>query len=245
MSEKQIIVLDTPEDIYVRAAEELTHLAGEAVCIHGEFRLCLAGGSTPQATYELLASRFHHSIDWSEVQFFWGDERCVPPTDSASNFGMAERAMIAKLGLEARQIHRMHGEMAPAEGARAYEAELQEAFGLAPGALPCFNLTLLGLGENAHIASLFPHDRALRERERLAVAVEVEAPLRHRVTLTAPVLNNSERIIFLVAGEGKAQAVKNTLEGPRDSDRYPAQLIAPTNGEVIWLLDKAAAANLT
>lgn len=245
MSEKQIIVLDTPEDIYVRAAEELTHLAGEAVCIHGEFRLCLAGGSTPQATYELLASRFHHSIDWSEVQFFWGDERCVPPDNAASNFGMADRAMLSKLGLEPRQIHRMQGELDPAAGAQAYEAELQEAFELAPGNFPAFNLTLLGLGENAHIASLFPHHPALHEKERLALAVEVEAPQRHRITLTAPVLNNSERIIFLVAGESKADAVKNALEGPRDSEQFPAQLIAPTNGEVLWLLDKAAAKKLT
>ncbi|HVN88391.1 MAG TPA: 6-phosphogluconolactonase [Candidatus Binataceae bacterium] len=245
MSEKQIIVLDTPEDIYTRAAEELTHLAGEAVCIHGEFRLCLAGGSTPRATYELLASRFHHSIDWSEVQFFWGDERCVPPTDGASNFGMAERTMLSKLGLEARQIHRMQGELPPADGAQAYESELQEAFGLAPGDLPTFNLTLLGLGDNAHIASLFPHHPALHETERLAIAVEVDAPERHRITLTAPVLNNSERIIFLVTGEGKADAVKNTLEGPRDSEQFPAQIIAPTQGDVIWLLDKAAAKKLT
>ncbi len=245
MSEKQIIVLDTPEDIYVRAAEELTHLAGEAVCIHGEFRLCLAGGSTPQATYELLASRFHHSIDWSEVQFFWGDERCVPPDNAASNFGMADRAMLSKLGLQPRQIHRMQGEMDPAAGAQAYEAEMREVFGLAPGAIPAFNLTLLGLGENAHVASLFPHHPALQENERLAIAVEVDAPQRYRITLTAPVLNNSERIIFLVAGESKADAVKNTLEGPRDSDQFPAQLIAPTHGEVLWLLDKAAAKKLT
>src|SRR5437879_690541 len=125
MSARQIIVLDTPDDVYVRAAEELTHLAGEAVCMHGEFRLCLAGGSTPQATYALLASRFHHSIDWSEVQFFWGDERCVPPSDAASNFGMADHTMLSKLGLHSEQIHRMRGEDLPVDGARAYEAELR------------------------------------------------------------------------------------------------------------------------
>ncbi len=241
MSARQIIVLDSPEAVYVRAAEELTHLAGEAVCMHGEFRLCLAGGSTPQATYELLASRFHHSIDWSEIQFFWGDERCVPPGDAASNFGMADRTMLAKLGLRAEQIHRMRGEEPSAEGARAYEEDLRTAFGIAPGSWPSFNLILLGLGENAHIASLFPHHPALHEKERLAVAVEVDAPQRNRITLTAPVLNHAERIIFLVAGEAKAAAVKNTLEGPRDADQFPAQLIAPENGEVIWLLDRAAA----
>ena len=241
MSARQIIVLDSPNDVYVRAAEELTHLAGEAVCMHGEFRLCLAGGSTPRATYELLASRFHHSIDWSEVQFFWGDERCVPPSDAASNFGMADRTMLARLGLRPEQLHRMRGEDPPADGARAYEAELRAAFGIAPGAWPAFNLILLGLGENAHIASLFPHHPALHEKERLALAVEVDAPQRDRITLTAPVLNRAERVIFVVVGDAKAAAVKNTLEGPRDADEYPAQLIAPDEGEVIWLLDQAAA----
>ena len=241
MNERQILVLDTPTDVYVRAAEELTHLAGEAVCMHGEFRLCLAGGSTPQATYELLASRFHHSIDWSEVQFYWGDERCVAPDDQASNFGMADRTMLSKLGLQPTQIHRMRGEATPAEAAEAYENELRSGFGLGPGEYPSFNLMLLGLGENAHIASLFPHHPALHEKERLAIAVAVEAPQPQRITLTAPVLNNAERIIFLVAGAGKAEAVKHTLEGPRDLEQFPAQIIAPVKGEVMWLLDRAAA----
>jgi 6-phosphogluconolactonase len=241
MSARQIIVLDSPEAVCVRAAEELSHLAGEAVCMHGEFRLCLAGGSTPQATYELLASRFHHSIDWSEVQFFWGDERCVAPGDAASNFGMADRTMLSKLGLRSEQIHRMRGEDQPEQGASAYEAELRAVFGLATGSWPSFNLILLGLGENAHIASLFPHHPALHESERLAMAVEVDAPQRNRITLTAPVLNHAECVIFLVAGEAKAVAVKNTLEGPRNTDQFPAQLIAPDKGEVIWLLDRAAA----
>src|SRR5438445_11114264 len=116
MSPRQIIVLDSPADVYVRSAEELTHSAGEAICMHGEFRLCLAGGSTPQATYELLASRFHHSIDWSEVQFFWGDERCVPPSDPASNFAMTHRMMLSKLQLKPSQVHRVRGEVPPGQG---------------------------------------------------------------------------------------------------------------------------------
>src|SRR5438445_4289256 len=150
MSERQIVVLDTPDDLFVRAAEEIAHIAGEAICMHGEFRICLAGGSTPAATYELLASRFHHSIDWSEVQFFWGDERCVPPSDPASNFGMADRAMLSKLELRPDQIHRMRGEDSPEHGASAYENELCAAFGIASGSWPLFNVILLGLGENAH-----------------------------------------------------------------------------------------------
>ncbi|MGH7905820.1 MAG: 6-phosphogluconolactonase, partial [Candidatus Binataceae bacterium] len=121
MSEPKIIILDDPNAAHVRAAEEIAHFAGEAICTHAEFTLCLTGGSTPGPAYELLASRFRLSVDWKEVQFFWGDERCVPPTDPASNFGMANRTMLEKLALKPERIHRMRGEEAPEIGAHAYE----------------------------------------------------------------------------------------------------------------------------
>jgi 6-phosphogluconolactonase len=245
MPEPNIIVLDHPEALFVRAAEEITHIAGDSICTHGEFTFCLTGGSTPAATYDLLATRFHYSIDWSGVQFFWGDERCVPPDDPASNFGMAKRTMLEKLDPQPDQIHRIRGEDPPEAGARHYEDELRKVLGLEPEALPSFSLILLGLGENAHIASLFPHHPALHEEKRLTIAVEVDAPQRHRISLTAPVLNNAGNVVFLVSGEGKAQAVKQVLEGPRDVDQFPAQLIQPSKGHVIWLLDKAAASLLS
>jgi len=241
MSSPQLIVLDDAASLFVHAAEEIAHVAGEAICTHGEFTFCLTGGSTPQASYELLASRFHHSIDWSEAQIFWGDERCVPPDDPASNFAMAHRTLLSKLDLRPEQIHRMRGEDPPEAAARAYEEHLRDFFHLAPGAFPAFNLVLLGVGDNAHIASLFPDHPALKIKDRLAVAVEVDAPQRHRITLTSPVLNQAARVIFLVAGEAKATAVKAVLEGPRDPTTFPAQLIAPTHGEVTWMLDRAAA----
>lgn len=241
MSDKQIIVLDSADALFVRAAEEITHLAGDAICTHGEFTFCLTGGTTPAATYELLATRFHYSIDWSEVQFFWGDERAVPPDDPASNFAMAQRTMLAKLDLRPEQVHRIHGEEEPATAATLYENDLRRFFRLSAGALPSFNLVLLGLGENAHIASLFPRHSALHEASRLAVAVEVDAPQRDRVSLTAPVLNNAANVLFLVSGEAKAAAVKQVLEGPHDPEEFPAQLIQPLKGQVLWLLDEAAA----
>jgi 6-phosphogluconolactonase len=241
MSAPQLIVLDDGASLFVHAAEEIAHVAGEAVCVHGEFTFCLTGGTTPEATYQLLASRFHHSIDWSEAHFFWGDERCVPPEDPASNFAMANRTLLSKLDLRSDQIHRIRGEDPPEEGARAYEEHLRAFFHLSPGELPAFNLVLLGLGENAHIASLFPHDPALEIQDRLAVAVEVDAPQRHRISLTVPTLNQAARVIFLVAGASKAEAVKAVLEGPRDPAAIPAQLIAPASGEVTWMLDRAAA----
>jgi 6-phosphogluconolactonase len=246
MPTNQIIVLDDAQALYVRAAEEIAHFAGEAICTHGEFTLCLTGGTTPALTYQLLATRFQLSVDWKEVQFFWGDERCVPPDAPASNFGMANRMMLSKLALRPEQVHRMRGEDEPTQAAQAYERELRTFFHLEqPEELPSFNLVLLGLGENAHVASLFPHHPALHETARLAVAAEVEASPSRRISLTMPVINNAERVMFLVSGANKAAAIKDVLEGPADPERYPAQLVKPRRGEVVWLMDKAAATGLS
>jgi 6-phosphogluconolactonase len=245
MSERQIIILDTAEELFVRAAEEIAHVAGEAICMHGEFNLCLTGGSTPARTYDLLATRFELSVDWKEVQFYWGDERCVPPDDPASNYGMANRTMLSKLKVKPQQIHRMRGEDKPQDAAREYEAELRSRLSLEDGEFPRFDLMLLGLGENCHMLSLFPGVPQLHEEHRLVVPVEVEDKVRHRVSMTVPVMNNSARIMFLVSGEKKAAAVKRVLEGQDDPERVPAHLVAPKDGVVIWMMDKAAASQLS
>jgi 6-phosphogluconolactonase len=244
MGRPEIIVLDSAEALSVRAAEEIIHISGEAICTHGQFNLCLTGGRTPAETYRLMATRFEMSVDWKEVQFFFGDERCVPPDDPTSNFAMANRMMLGKLALRREQIHRIRGEEEPAKAARDYEDEIREEFSIDEGEFPSFDLVLLGVGDNAHIASLFPGGAAIRERERLAVAVEVDAPQPHRVTLTPPVLNNAARVMFIVAGAAKAQAVKHVIEGPRNPDLYPAQIITPEKAQVMWILDKDAASLL-
>src|SRR5580692_6529782 len=136
MSERQIIILDTAEELFVRAAEEIAHVAGEAICMHGEFNLCLTGGTTPARTYELLGTRFELSVDWKEVHFYWGDERCVPPTDPESNYAMANRTILAPLEIKPANIHRIRGEDKPEAAAREYEAELRKSLSLADGALP-------------------------------------------------------------------------------------------------------------
>ena len=245
MNPSQLIVMDDAQTLYVRAAEEIAHFAGEAICTHGEFTLCLTGGSTPASAYELLATRFHLSVDWKELQFFWGDERCVAPDDPASNFGMANRTMLSKLALRPEQIHRIRGEDEPVQAAQEYERELRNFFHLRQsGDYPAFNLLLLGLGEDAHVASLFPGHSALHEENRLTVAVEVEAAPRKRISLTMPVINNADRVMFLVSDEKKAAAIRNVLQGPANPAQYPAQLVKPRSGEVVWLIDKAAASEL-
>jgi 6-phosphogluconolactonase len=245
MSERQIIILDTAEELFVRAAEEVAHVAGEAICMHGEFNLCLTGGTTPERTYDLLATRFELSVDWKEVQFYWGDERCVPPDDPASNYSMANRTILSKLKVKPEQIHRIRGEDKPEDAAREYEEELRERLNLGDGEFPRFDLMLLGLGTNCHMLSLFPGIPALHEQHRLVVPVEVDDKVRQRISMTAPVMNNSARIMFLVSGEGKAAAVKRVLEETDDPDRVPAHLVAPKDGVVMWMLDKAAASQLS
>src|SRR5215467_15451703 len=140
MSEPKITILDDAQSVYVHAAEEIAYYSGEDICVHAEFTIALSGGSTPAAVYDLLATRFKLSVDWKEVQFYWGDERCVPPDDLQSNFGMAQRTMLGRLELRDDQVHRMRGEDPPERGARAYEEDLRTSFGLAEDEFPCFEL---------------------------------------------------------------------------------------------------------
>ena len=214
-----IRVLDDPAE---EAAQVLAGATGH---------LALTGGSTPRAAYERTAELRE---DWSGVDVWFTDERCVPPDHEHSNFGMADRALLSRA--EGATVHRMRGELGPEDGASAYENELAE-FG--PAAL---DLMLLGVGPDAHICSLFPGDDTLAERERRAVGVETPgmAPLVSRITLTLPVVNASRQIVFLIAGEDKAEAVQRVFAGPPDP-RAPGSLV---EGNVIALLDSAAAARL-
>ena len=210
------------DDPAQEAAELLAAAAGHVT---------ITGGSTPRVAYERAAAL---RDDWSGVDFWFTDERCVPPDHEHSNFGMAERALLARA--EGATVHRMRGELGPEDGAAAYENELGE-FG--PDAL---DLTLLGVGPDAHVCSLFPGDDALGERERLAVGVETPgmAPLVARITLTLPVVNASRQIVFLVTGEDKAEAAARVFAGPADP-HAPGSLV---EGNVVALLDPAAAARL-
>jgi 6-phosphogluconolactonase len=214
-----IRVLDDPAQA---AAELLTAASGH---------VALTGGSTPKAAYERTAGMRE---DWSGVDLWFTDERCVPPDHEHSNFGMVERSLLSRI--EGATVHRMRGELGPEDGATAYENELGE-FG--PLAL---DLILLGVGPDAHICSLFPGDDALGERERRAVGVETPgmAPLVQRITLTLPVVNTSRQIVFLVTGEDKAEAVRRVFAGPPDPDA-PGSLV---EGNVVALLDPAAGARL-
>jgi 6-phosphogluconolactonase len=202
-----------------------------ALLVDGAGHLCITGGSTPRVAYERAAAG---RSDWSGVDFWFTDERCVPPDHEHSNFRMAHEALLAGAG--GAVVHRMKGELGPTEGAADYEREYEAAGD------PVFDLILLGLGPDAHTCSLFPGDDAVFERERPVVGVETPgmAPLVSRITLTLSVVNASRKIVFLVTGADKADAVARAFAGPADPSA-PASLV---DGEVTVLLDQAAAARL-
>ena len=226
MTRHELVVTDDPAGV---AAERLAAAAGGQVA--------LAGGSTPKATYELAARR---DVDWSSTGFWFGDERAVPPDHEHSNYRMAREALLDRI--EPGAVHRIKGELGHEQAADDYEAELRAATG---EGVPALDLVLLGLGPDAHTASLFPHDPALGERERLVVGVETPgmAPLVPRVTLTLPVLNAAREVLFLVAGEDKAEAAGRAFSGAPDPGA-PASLVAPDPGSLTVLLDAPAAARL-
>jgi 6-phosphogluconolactonase len=234
------LVVPSREALGRRGAELFAESSRHAIAERGVFRAALSGGSTPRRLYELLGSEeYIGRVDWNKVELFWGDERCVPPQDEQSNFRMADAALLHKIPAA---VHRISGELSPEAAARQYEDDMHHAFGLkSSGELPRFDLVLLGMGEDGHTASLFPGSEALDERARLAVPVTGRE--QARVTLTLPVLNNAIRTLFLVTGEAKAAVVRDILEG--DNPRgYPAGMVSPHDGEVTWLLDRAAASML-
>jgi 6-phosphogluconolactonase len=183
-------------------------------------------------------------IDWSRLLIFWVDERCVPPDSPDSNYHLTYSSLLSKVPLPEENVVRIEGELDPEEAAARYESALRNRFRLEGAELPRFELILLGLGDNGHTASLFPHSSALQEMMRLAVAVEVEAKNPWRVTLTWPVINHADTVLFLIQGNSKADVVRQVLLGPYQPEILPAQLIRPESGELSLLLDRAAAAEL-
>jgi len=225
------------------AAELFAAEARAAIDARGRFSVALSGGSTPRALYGLLATdaALRASIDWLRVHLFWGDERHVSPEHPQSNYRMVREVLLDPVAIPPQNIHRIAGERADAdEAASAYQMELEQFFGLAQGDLPCLDLVLLGLGSDAHTASLFPSAARTLERRELVVAHFVESANAFRISLTAPALSAARTIVFIVSGSDKAQAVHQVLDGERDPRRYPAQLIEPGGGKLIWLLDRSA-----
>jgi 6-phosphogluconolactonase len=230
------------------AAAHIAELAANAIGARGGFTLALSGGNTPQPVYSLLATApYVKSIDWSLVQIFFGDERCVPPDDQRSNYHMARRALLDQVPLPMDNVHRIRGEDNPEEAAAKYITALQKIFGGKSGAgAPDagFDLILLGMGDNGHTASLFPGLPAVTERSQWVVAQYVEVAGMWRVTMTPTLINAARNVTFLVSGSDKADVLSRVIEGPHQPIVLPSQAIKPANGQLRWFLDAPAAAHL-
>jgi len=235
-----------------RAAAELVAAeTADAAAARGAAFVALSGGSTPRGLYALLADPagpFRARVPWPALHVFWGDERHVGPDHADSNYRMAREALLERVPIPVGQVHRIAGEEPDAAVAAArYAGTLREAFGARgrlQGPWPRFDLVLLGMGPDGHTASLFPGTDAVHEREALVVAPWVPKLASRRITVTPPVLNHAARVAFLVTGADKAETLAAVLEGPRQPDRYPSQVVRTTEGTVVWLVDRAAAARL-
>jgi 6-phosphogluconolactonase len=245
---REVQILPDSARIARRAAEQVVEAAAAAVRDRGVFNLTLAGGSTPKALYSLLATDpiFKSQFPWDQTQFFFGDERHVPPNDSESNFRMASESMLSKFTLKPEQVLRIKGEYEDAEkAALEYEHALRAWFKLSPGQLPRFDVLLVGMGDEGHTLSLFPGTKALHDNGRLVMSNWIGKLFTERITITAPVANNSALAIFMVTKADKALALKGVLEGPYEPEQLPSQLIQPKNGKLLWLVDTAAAGKLS
>jgi 6-phosphogluconolactonase len=241
MADREIILCRDAAELAQKAAEQWVVLAQQAIARAGRFTVALSGGSTPKILYSLLASPdYRGRVDWLHVHLFWGDERCVPPDHAESNYRMVREALLSRIQIPPENIHRMKGEVAPEEAAASYEVELAQFFHLDPGALPCSDLLLLGLGEDGHTASLFPGSAALQETTRLVTTAYVERLQAHRLTLTLPVINSAAQVSFLLAGETKSAIVKALLGQDSYPAQYPAGQVRPVNGKLTWFITQDA-----
>jgi len=219
---------------------ELARGAAEYFVARRPETVALSGGSTPKLMFQILAEQFRERVDWSTIQFFWSDERHVPPDHPESNYRMANEALLSHVPVSAASVHRIRGENPDAaEAASEYEQTIVQ---VTQEPLPRLDLIFLGVGTDGHTASIFPGSEVLHETNRLVAAPYVEKFQSYRITMTLPLLNNGATVVFLVSGAEKAQIVKEVFEG---ENKYPAQAVKPTHGELIWMLDREAAAYLS
>ena len=238
-----IQIVDDLSALSRAGADEFSRCAHEAIVARGRFSVALSGGSTPKSVYSLLAGDQNDPVrrlPWDKVHVFFSDERHVPPNDQQSNFRMANEALLSKVPIPRQNVHRVLTELDAEAAAADYDKQLHNFFQSAPGEWPRFDLIMLGLGPEGHTASLFPGSKALNENSRWVVANWVEKLNAYRITFTFPVINHAAEVLFLAAGEEKAEVLKEVLR-PKPGDNYPAQRIQPVSGCLLWIVDKSAA----
>lgn len=238
----ELFVYDTPQQLAQALADAFVQDAAAAIEVRGAFYVALSGGTTPKAAYVLLAQEPRRSrIDWSRVQVFFGDERCVPPDSGESNYRMASEAFLRGVGIPQEQVHRLRGEIDPAQAAQEYRALLIGCL----GSQLRFDTILLGMGDDGHTASLFPGQDPCMDAALLVRAPFVPKLNAYRLTITPLIINAARHVAIATEGAAKAPAAQAVREGPCDPLSYPIQIVAPMDGRLSWYVDRAAAARLT
>jgi 6-phosphogluconolactonase len=254
---RDIQVFPTAANLFHAAAEEFMRVARTAIGAQGRFTVALAGGSTPKGLYSLLATNYA-SFGWNRVFLFFGDERHVPPTDAESNYGMVNETLLSKIQIPGENVFRVLAENTDATAAASdYESRIRKFFQMKAGEFPRFDLILLGMGPDGHTASLFPDSAGLNDQQHIVIANWVEKFKQHRITFTFPVLNRAAEILFLVCGADKATVLAQVLKGESaappspappsnatQSHALPSQIVQPSDGKILWMIDEAAAAKL-
>ena len=242
MQKVKLNIFPTEDEVLTHIADYFINIANQSIADHGLFNVSLSGGSSPKKLYAMLASSdYNKKVEWDKVYFFFGDERYVPADSPESNYLMVKKALFDPLQIHASQIVPVNTSLPPDQAAEAYALAIYTHFKPYNAK---FDLVLLGLGDNSHTASLFPHTSVLHETEATVKAVFLKDQQVFRITKTAPMINQAHHTAFLLYGSGKAEAVRHILEDERNIEEYPAQLINPEHGDVQWFIDEAAASLL-
>ncbi|WP_306013161.1 MULTISPECIES: 6-phosphogluconolactonase [unclassified Allomuricauda] len=224
-------------------AEQFSSYFVDQVKDKGTFHVALSGGSTPKIVFDVLAENFSDKVDWNKVHFYWGDERCVPPSYEQSNYKMTVEHLFSKIELPKENIHRILGEKDPKGEALRYANLLEINLDRVEG-VPQFDLVILGMGDDGHTASIFPHEIELWDAEDHCVVATHPDSGQKRVSINGKVINTAKEVAFLVTGASKSEKVKAVVEKTEGSEAYPASLVHPASGNLVWFLDEEAAAEL-
>lgn len=238
-AKKNIEIFESVEVLSEAVARFISDKAEKAIREKGRFTLVLAGGKTPELLFTLLSQALYERvIAWDKVFVFWGDERCVALNDEQNNAHRAKKLLLDRVNIPAANIYRIPSDLEPAKAARLYEDSIRHFF---KGAKPSFDLILLGLGEDGHTASLFPHTDVLHDSSHLVTSLYLEEQKMYRITMTAPLINMAHNILFMVAGPAKAGIFHAVIDGPYEPEKYPAQMINPQSGGLYWYIEKGVA----
>ncbi|TFG41589.1 MAG: 6-phosphogluconolactonase [Bacteroidia bacterium] len=234
-----IKIFPTPQALAESLALDIVNLINDTDTSTLPFSIALSGGSTPKLLFSVLGDQFEDFVDWRNVHFFWVDERCVPPDNPESNFGMTNAGFLNRIDIPYANIHRIKGEDNPEKEAERYSGEIK-ASTIQKNGFPFFNVILLGLGEDGHTASVFPGNEMLFLTDKICDSAVHPSTGQKRITITGKVINNSSEIIFIVTGKNKARIVNNIIGHGNNKKQFPASYVVPVQGKVIWYLDRDA-----